>query len=88
MGGTVSFLLVAALCVMMIWCVRRSYKKKKAYNINERVHYKAGSDVIFYPNQCYDVITENRRTDTMVYNDYNILTNSATNASKSYKKIR
>ena len=70
---------------MMIWCVRYSYKKKKANYVNHRVHYKpneTGSDVVFYPNLCYDVVTEGRRTDTMVYNDYNIITNSATNASK------
>ena len=87
MGGVALFLLILTLCIVMIlWCVRRFYKKKKAYHINERVHYKAGSDVLFYPNLCSE--SEYRGTYSTVYNDYGIITNSATNAShgKSRKK--
>ena len=81
-GGVASFLLIVALCIMMmLWCVRHSYKRKKAYHVHQRVHYKAGSDVIFYPNLCSE--SEYRRTYTTVYNDYGIITNTATNASKS-----
>ena len=92
-GGVVSFLLIVVLCVtiiIIICYVRYSYKKKKAYCINQRVHYKAnelGSDVHFYPNLHCDVDNENTRTYTMVYNDYNIITNSANDTSKSSKKI-
>ena len=89
-GGVLSFLLIVALCIVIIWYVRHSSKKKKAYWINQRVHYKANeleSDVHFYPNLHCDVVNNNRRTDTMVYNDYNIITNSASNAGKSSKEI-
>ena len=89
-GGVISFLLIMALCVAIIWYIRHFYKKKKAYCINERVQYKANkleTDVIFYPNVCYNFVNENRMTDT-IDSDIDVLTNSATNTSKSSKGIQ
>jgi len=84
-GGAVSLLFIGVLCIM-IWCIRRSYKNKKAYNISHKVHYKPNelvTNVAFNPNLCYDAVTEcSGRADTTFYNDYNVITNTATSASK------
>ena len=85
MGVVASLLFIIALCTM-IWCVRHFYRKKKAYHINQQVHYKTTqleSDVTFNPDLCYETVNENTvRDDTEVYN----LTNSGTNASKLSKE--
>ena len=82
-GGTITLILVVVLCIT-IWYMRHSCKKKKAYKHDHLVYYKTGSDVTFYPNLCGDTASEAiRSTGTIVYNNYNVLPNSATNASKS-----
>lgn len=92
-GGVVLFLFIAVLCVIAILFTRHYYNKKKAaYRVSNIVHYKAtahGSDVSFYPNLCYDTVCdhENNKIDTVVYNDYNVIPNSATNAGRSNNKI-
>ena len=81
-GGVISFLVIAVLCVVVIWYVKRAYKKKKSRFVNQRVHCRANElelDVIVHPDMCYDV-AENRGT---IDNDYDILSNSAADASKS-----
>ena len=81
-GGVISFLVIAVLCVVVIWYVKRVYKKKKSRFVNQRVHCRANElelDVIVHPDMCYDV-AENRGT---IGNDYDILSNSAADASKS-----
>ena len=82
-GGTISLILVV-LCIMIWWYMRHSRKKKKAYKPDDLVYYKTGSDITFYPNLSGDTASGTiRNTGTIVYNNYNVLTNSITNASKS-----